>query len=494
MTLGDTIVACASPPGRSARALVRVSGPGSRRLAEARLGIGPDIWQAGAFEATFRLPRAQRVASARALDGRSADATLPLAVRVILSVAPRSYTGEDAIEIIIPGNPVLVERVIDALCDDATTEHPVRRAGPGEFSARAYLNGKLTIEAAEGVSATIHAASEAELEAARRAMRGEDAASWRAWTDEAATLLALVEAGIDFTDQEDVVAIVTPVLLARADALRAAIAGVLGGERAASVARHTPRVVIAGRPNAGKSTLLNAIIGRRRAVVSDQAGTTRDLLVEVVDLSRLAPGGPEIELVDMAGLDPGDAHGSKSPAERAIDQAVEGQMRSRAREAIGQADVVLWCDPDARFEAGDGIAPAASATVVRVRTKADRVGGPASGGVAEGSQGSDVVPVCALDGWNLGVLASRVAESVVRSRAAAASGAGHALLARHRRALAEAEGTLGEAVSLAGRHARDDAAIAAALRTTVDALGSITGRLSPDDVLGLIFARFCVGK
>lgn len=490
MILGDTIVACATPPGRSARAMVRVSGSGARYLADVRLGIGAEGWRAGASEATFRLARAEGVGGERAPGVSVVDATLPLPVRVIVSVAPRSYTGEDAVEIILPGNPALVERVIEALCDGGTATHPVRRAGPGEFSARAYLNGKLTIEEAEGVSATISAANEAELEAARRAMRGDEAGTWRAWTDEAATLLALVEAGIDFTDQDDVVAIATPELLARAEVLRAAIAGALGGDRAALAARHTPRVVIAGRPNAGKSTLLNAMVGRRRAVVSDEAGTTRDLLVERVDLSRLTPGGPEIELVDMAGLDPGEGRGSEVTAEG----AVRSRMRSRAAEAIAQADVVLWCDPDGRFDEGDGIAPGARGAVVRVRTKADRVVACVTGAGGDGSGGCEVVSVCALDGWNLAGLASRVAEAVSRSAGASASGAGHALLARHRRALAVAEGGVGEIANLTSHSARDDAAIAAALREAVDALGSITGRLSPDDVLGLIFARFCVGK
>lgn len=478
MILGDTIVACATPPGRSARALVRVSGSASRQVAERCLGIRADSWRASAVECVLRLPPLDRRA-----EPECGDRTLPVPARAILSIAPRSYTGEDALEVLVPGNPVLVERVIDALCDASTEGCPVRRAGPGEFSARAYLNGRITIEEAEGVDATIAAASEADLEAARRAMRGHDAGEWRAWTDEAATLLALVEAGIDFADQEDVVAISTPELRRRVGALADAIAESLGGERAAAATRHMPRVVLAGRPNAGKSTLLNALLQRKRAVVSDQPGTTRDLLIERVDLSRLAPGAPEIELVDMAGLEVAVEHGQ-----------IEGEMRARALRAIREADVVLWCDPEGRFDASDSVAPGSHGVVVRARTKADRARSADTGDDVSPEMGPDSTPVCALDGWNLSALASRVARAVAESRGAAASGAGGGLLARHRRALADCEGALRDAIALTTRGARDDAAIAATLRGAVDALGSITGRLSPDDVLGLIFARFCVGK
>jgi tRNA modification GTPase len=485
MILGDTIVACATPPGRSARAMVRVSGGACRHIASRFLETDLDSWCAGAIEAGLLLPRDQDSDTVHIPSSH-----LRLAVRVIISIAPRSYTGEDTLEIILPGNPALVERVIDVLCTEGDADQPVRRAGPGEFSARAYLNGKLTIEEAEGVSATIAAGNEAELLAARRAMRGDDAKGWRAWTDEAATLLALVEAGIDFTDQEDVVAITTSELSRRAGGLRGQIASTLGGERAAAVARHVPRVVLAGRPNAGKSTLLNALLGRRRAVVSALAGTTRDLLVEGVDLSRLVPGGPEIELVDMAGLETAEDAGFGGG--HATDRPIEREMRSRALAAIESADVVLWCDPDGRFDEADGIAPDARAAVVRVLTKADRAWTRPEGHAP--ADESDVVPVCALDGWNLTALAARIADAVARSRASAASGAGHGLLARHRRALAEAEGALSKVAALGEGEGRDDAAIAAALREALDALGSITGHLSPDDVLGLVFARFCVGK
>ncbi len=473
MNPGDTIVACATPPGRSACALVRISGAGARAIARERLGI--EVWEACARPCELRLWRA-RVA------GREIEQSLP--VRVIVSVGPRSYTGEDSLEIILPGNPALIERVIDALCGDAG----VRRAGPGEFSARAYLNGKLTVERAEGVAASIGAGSEAELEAARRAMRGADAAAWSAWTDETATLLALVEAGIDFTDQEDVVAIATPALRDRAGVLADEIAGFLGGERATAEARHIARVVLAGRPNAGKSTLFNALVGRRRAVVWDQPGTTRDVLVERVDLSRMTPGGPEIELVDIAGLE--------AAGDGAVQGAIEQEMQRRAIGAIEGADVVVWCDPEGRFE-GVGIGGELSegrGTPVHVRTMADRVSARGGAGGDVGREFADVTPVCGLDGWNIDAVAGRIAEAVAVSGSARATGVGRALVARHRRALAEAEGILRGVVEGLKDGSRDDAAVASDLRSALDSLGSITGRLSPDEVMGLIFARFCVGK
>src|SRR5690606_10734140 len=285
---------------------------------------------------------------------------LTLPVLLMTFVGPRSYTGEDAAEFLVPGSPVLLERVLARLA----SQPGVREAAPGEFSARAYLNEKLTLEQAVGVAALLSAQSEAELAAARGLLEGHAGERYRGWSEELATLLALVEAGIDFTDQEDVVAIAPAELASRLKVLLGQIEGALQAAGGAERPALLPRVVLAGAPNAGKSTLFNALLGRRRAVTSDVAGTTRDVLEETLDLAAEIPGGGQILLVDLAGLDAG----LTTPREDVRSQ-VEAEAQRQARDAIAAADVIVHCDPAGRFVLDLPHAGGARPTI-RVRTKA----------------------------------------------------------------------------------------------------------------------------
>jgi tRNA modification GTPase len=447
---GDTIAAISSAPGRSARAIVRVSGPRALSVGAVRIEGAGDARLRRAARALVSLDRFALPALALVLPG------------------PRSATGEDTLELVIPGNPALATRVLAAILETPG----VRHAEAGEFTARGYLNGRLTLDQAEGVAASIAADTREQLRAAGELLSGATGDTYRDWGDRIATLLALVEAGIDFTDQEDVVAIAPSQLVTRLDDLGAEIDAMAGPSRAQESSGALPRVVLVGRPSAGKSTLFNALVGRARAITDAAPGTTRDALEEELDLSRDLPGAGAVALVDLPGLD--DSSGGM----------LAGLSQRAARDAIARADAAILCDERARF---DGLESPAGVPTVRVRTKADRAWDEPP------AQEPGLIEVCALDGRGLAALRRAVAELACTSRAAGVA----ALLPRHREALARVRAALAaarDATDGGSRTLREPALVASHLRDALDAMGELAGRLGPDEILGRIFATFCVGK
>lgn len=468
MISGDTIIACSTGGAHSPRALVRLSGPDVPRLARAIAGeIGPRVAATGAL---------------RLRDPVRSSIPHDVPVLCVCFAAPASYTGEDMLEISLPGNPTLVDRVIDAIVADrinapdtgsrVDASGGVRRAEPGEFSARAFLNGKLTLEQAEGVAGIIAARTGEQLAAADRLLRGTTGDRYRAWTDELATLLALVEAGIDFTDQDDVVAITPADLVRRARSVDHAISRELGSTHARATPGVLPVVLIVGEPNAGKSTLFNAMLATRRAIESPRRGTTRDVLREELDLGAHIPGAGRVILCDSAGLDESIAIG---PSESAA--------QSATRAAIVDADVIVHCDPSGEFaRVGGEIAVRPDTPIIRVRTKSD---------CASGAAASSAIPVCALDAWNLDLLRRAVAD------AAGVGGSEGLAVARHAEALRSARAALARIIPDTDPAARSLLApetIAESLREALEHLGAISGRLTTEDILGKVFSSFCVGK
>ncbi|MBB5694211.1 tRNA uridine-5-carboxymethylaminomethyl(34) synthesis GTPase MnmE [Muricoccus pecuniae] len=435
----DTIFALATAPGRAAIAVLRLSGPGSREMLAGLCG---------------RLPTPRQASLRRLRDAKGAVLDEAL---VLWLPGPASYTGEDSAELHLHGGAAVVEGVGAAL-----VALGARPAEAGEFTRRAVLNGRMDLTAAEGVIDLIEAETATQRRQALRLAGGGLAALSASWSDRLADLLARQEALIEFEDEGLPGALEREVaagIEALAGEMAARLAGDVGGERV----REGLSIAILGPPNAGKSSLLNALVGREAAIVSARAGTTRDV-VEV----RMVLAGLPVVLADTAGL-----------REAADEVEAEGVRRALGRGE--EADLVLAllpCDapPD----------PATLALLARrpclvVASKAD-FGGAGSGGMPAGG-----LAVSARTGAGMDELRRALEAEVARL----APGAGETLLARprHRAAIRDALGWLAEASKAPLPELRADA-----LREALRALGRLTGRVGAEEILDRVFAEFCIGK
>lgn len=442
MWTGDTIVAVSSAPPPARRVVLRISGPDA--LAAARnLSAVPHL--RGVTDVSLRI---------RGSSG--GGVSVPAVVSVFRG--PSSYTGEDVVEIGVPGSPWVVQALMASLL----AVPGVRQAEPGEFTARAFLAGKLDLTAAEGVAAAIAAADQRQLDAARQLRSGQLVREITPLTDRLAELLALVEAGIDFSDED--VRFITPSDLATSlDEFIDRLASLLTRGRQFGVLTATPRIVLTGPPNAGKSTLLNRLTGQTRAVTSPVAGTTRDVLEARLKLPR-----GEALLTDTAGL-----------AEAPPTDDIESQMVAAARSAVAAADLVVRVIP---LTHGHPSAHLGREPDLLVHTMADLA--PAT----PPTPGS--VVVSAHTGQGIPDLTKRLDELCFGRP----GGDGLALTTRHIAHLRDALDTLTTVRASLAAAADVDELTAASLREALTSLGHISGAVSPDDVLGKVFATFCIGK
>jgi tRNA modification GTPase len=433
---GYTIAAISSAVGPAARMIVRLSGGDARKIATLIQAPGtPD--RPGVLHTRLFLRK------------------LMIPAWVYLFHSPHSYTGEDVAEFHIPGNPLLARMLLDELIDRGA-----RHAEAGEFTARAYFNGRLDLADAEGVAATIAANSDAALRAARQLRSGELARRLRPALDLLADTLALVEVGIDFTE-EDVSFISRQDLRARVDHADRALQALLADCTRFELLTHEPRIVLVGRPNAGKSTLLNVLAGEERAVVSPVQGTTRDAIWSEVRLPR-----GMVRVVDVAGLD-----------ESGGDDLL-CKMRESAHRAIGSADVLVLVHDITDLRPP----PQTPAKVdLVVHTKLD---------LHPSAQGKP--PRFAISAHSGEGIDELVRELDRLAFGQPSGGSVLALNARHVHAIETARQSLAAAGGVIDQQGME--LIALELRDALDHLGEILGSIAPDDVLGRIFGSFCIGK
>jgi len=444
----DTIVAIATAPGAGGVGIVRLSGPRARAIAE----------QVCDKPLQLRVARHVRFVDA-------AQATIDDGIALFFQ-APASYTGEDVVELQAHGSRAVLQELV-ARCRVLGA----RGARPGEFSERAFLNGKLDLAQAEAVADLIAASDVRAARAARRALDGEFSRRIDALAAELLAIRVHVEAAIDFAD-EPLDTLGGRQLRERLDAAIALLDVLLADAERGRKLRDGLHAVIVGPPNAGKSSLLNALAGSDRAIVTDIAGTTRDLLHETVRID-----GVELTLVDTAGLrDTGDV--------------IEREGIRRAHAELERADIaIIVLDARApgagRAELQDAVAGVS--TRIWLLNKSDLV----VGDTHATTHAAAALPVSARTGAGLDQLHARLRKLWQSQDTDAAEGAFTAR-ARHVDALRRCASELDAARQALATETLDLAA--EALRGGHDALGEITGRVAPDDLLGHIFSTFCIGK
>jgi tRNA modification GTPase len=446
----DTIVAVATAPGRGGVGIVRVSGPKTPEIAAVILG---------------ELPTPRRAAFARFLDRQQQPIDAGIA---LFFPAPHSYTGEHVLELQGHGGPVVLEAVVTRVL-----ELGARRALPGEFTQRAFLNDKLDLAQAESIADLIDAGSREAARAAMRSLQGEFSAMVQGLTEAVIDLRTYVEAAIDFPEEE-IDFLADRQLQERLDAVRAHFDGVEQSARQGRLLREGMTVVIAGRPNAGKSSLLNRLAGYDAAIVTPIPGTTRDVLRERIDID-----GMPLHVLDTAGL-------------RESEDTVETEGVRRAEAEIARADRVLFvvdavADPDARAFAEERRRLPPDVPVTILFNKCDQATGLP---VADTISGPPRLHLSALTGEGLDGLRAHLKQAMGFHTAESGTVSARQ---RHLDALGRARAHVEEAARQLNEH-RAGELVAEELRGAQNALGEITGEFTTDDLLGRIFSSFCIGK
>ena len=440
----DTIFAVSTAPGRAAIAVIRISGSSAGEVLRRMTGSVPPVRQAA-----LRLIR-------HPVTGATLDQAL-----VLFFAGPFSETGEDIAEFQVHGGRAVISAVLDAL----VLVPGCRSAVPGEFARRAFANGKLDLTAAEGLIDLIDSETEGQRVQALRQASGELYRLYQSWREILIHAQALVEAGIDFSDEADVGLNAFKQAKSRVVALHRVVAAHLESAQRGEIMRDGFRVVIVGPPNAGKSSLFNALAQREAAIVSEEPGTTRDVIEIHLNL-----GGIPVVVNDTAGL-------------RETEGSIEREGIRRALKWAMTANLVIWLVDAATpvWELPEGIDP--NADILRVLNKVDRVAAVMGGGQDQ------ALRISAKRGDGMEALIDAI---VARARATLGNDDHPApTQARHREQLRTCLDHL--ETFLVGSEDQFELR-AEDLRQAAISLGRITGRVDPEDVLDQIFSRFCIGK
>jgi len=445
----DTIAAIATPAGRGGIGVVRISGPDTQEIGRQLLGSLPP-------------PRRAMLRNFRSVDGAVIDNGI-----AVLFPGPNSFTGEDVLELQGHGGPVVMDLLLQA-----ALQLGARPARPGEFTERAFINDKIDLLQAEAVADLIDAVSVEAVRSAQRSLQGEFSRHIKVLVERIASLRVAVEGALDFPE-EDIEILANVEAAKRLEDICSELDAVFASASQGSLMREGLSLVIIGRPNVGKSSLLNRLAGRDSAIVTDVPGTTRDLLRERVNIDGLP-----VTITDTAGLRPST-------------DRVEMEGINRAREAAAQADRVILVVDD-----NEGLGPADHAlrqefggdrSLLLVHNKIDLSGAPAD---RRQENGETRVWLSALEGSGMDLLREEIKHSAGYLSGNEGNFMGRR---RHLDALGRAQQALATAneqlVSAAGIEL-----VATELAKAQRCLGEITGEFTAEDLLGRIFAEFCIGK
>jgi tRNA modification GTPase len=443
----STVAAIATPPGTGALSLIRLSGPDALRVADLATG----------GLASNRMPRTVFHCRIRDERGEAIDDGLLTVFR-----APHSHTGEDCVEFTGHGGILVTREVLTRFLACGAEPAP-----PGEFTRRAFLNGKLDLTQAEGVMDLISAQTRLSLRAARAQLEGLLGQRTTAARDHLLETLAHLEAWIDFPE-EDIDPQSGEALRTRVRHVLSEVESMLATADQGRVLREGVRTVIFGEPNVGKSSLLNRLLGFERAIVSDVAGTTRDTIEETINLH-----GIPLRLVDTAGV-------------REAADVIEAEGIQRTVRQIERADLLLEIADASQPRPAEAIFPSSSAKHLRVLNKSDL-------GEHPSWQGIEAVRLSCASGAGFDELSSAIREALHFGQVDWGEHA-VAINARHQHSLERARVSLLAALALLDDRSADPELAAIDLRDALDALGEIPGRVDTEDLLGVIFSRFCIGK
>ena len=446
----DTVAALATPGGTAALALIRVTGPASAAVARGVLGREPE-------------PRRARYAPYRDLAGAEIDDVV-----ATFFAGPKSYTGEDVLELTCHGNPYIAQRILEDL-----VARGCRLAEPGEFTRRAFLHGRMDLSQAEAVMEVIHARGERALAAARHHLQGGLGQRLSEIVDRVLGVLARLEAYIDFPE-EDLPPEDRGLVASELEAIQLMINTLVSTSRFGKLLREGVQTVLLGAPNAGKSSLLNCLLGEERALVSSEPGTTRDYLEE-----RWIVGPHCLRLVDTAGLNLTPAAVERLGIAKAVERALGADLWILVLDSTQATPPELPVELQAKGR---------ELPVIVVQNKVDLA---SAGAPAPPWPGASVVRTSAVTGEGLQALRAEI----IRRVDALGYDPGERVAVNARHAVALAEAAAGAAAARAQwRDHGPVELVVSEIRGVLDACGRITGRIDPERMLDALFATFCIGK